>query len=478
MQHVLRTLVIVAAIALPGTNACAPTAPPAPPPPSAAPPAQFKPTVDSSKMIYVTPVEGVTTVARLVLADAIAAALRDARKPAVLSEKDNDKGPTVSGRVVDVQERDTVYWITAAWTLKSPAGSSLAEFRQQIVVDKTLWQTGAPEAINLMVADAGPMVAGMVRDNLGATALAAPPEPAAKKGTVKDAPKETATEMPKAPPGEAKPAAAPPPVAAAEPAKPPQIRPKTIPRRPAHPPARPEPLTAKRPDAPLETAALESPRAAERPAAEMAPLPAPPTATGRPVLLGTSPPPKQPPEKPVDEVRPRKPAKQVLMPVPGEAAAVEPEPPPVAWTRPSFLIKAVEGAPGDGNLSLMRAMKAALRKRDLTVTEDPRQAGYVIHGRVQVGPPVNGRQQAKIVWAVNTVSGEEIGKAVQENAVAAGSLDGAWGRLAEIVSAAAVTGIQELFGLGDKQSSRNDLPRLPPLPTLPQVPGRAPPPSN
>jgi hypothetical protein len=148
----------------------------------------------------------------------------------------------------------------------------------------------------------------------------------------------------------------------------------------------------------------------------------------------------------------------------------------VSWARPSFLIKQVEGAPGDGNASLTAAMKAALRKRDLTVTDDPRQAGFVIEGKVQVGPNVNGRQQTKIVWAVNTISGQEVGKAVQENAVQAGTLDGSWGRIAEIVTNAAVLGIQELFGVEEKRSSGLNLPPVPPLPNLPRMPGRAPPP--
>lgn len=37
---------------------------------------------------------------------------------------------------------------------------------------------------------------------------------------------------------------------------------------------------------------------------------------------------------------------------------------------------------------------------------------------------VNGRQQARVVWVVNTLDGGELGKAIQENAVIAGSLDG------------------------------------------------------
>ena len=59
----------------------------------------------------------------------------------------------------------------------------------------------------------------------------------------------------------------------------------------------------------------------------------------------------------------------------------------------------------------------------------------------------------KIVWAVNTMTGEEVGKAGHENQVKAGSLNGPWGRIAEIVSNAAVSGIQELFGIESRKSS-------------------------
>ncbi len=122
-------------------------------------------------------------------------------------------------------------------------------------------------------------------------------------------------------------------------------------------------------------------------------------------------------------------------------------------------------------------MKKALRKRDMTVTEDPRQAGFVIEGRVEISAPGDGWQQAKIVWAVNTMTGEEVGKAGQENQVKAGSLNGPWGRIAEIVSNAAVSGVQELFGIESRKSSRrSELQKFSADPDLPQVPSRAPPP--
>ena len=75
------------------------------------------------------------------------------------------------------------------------------------------------------------------------------------------------------------------------------------------------------------------------------------------------------------------------------------------------------------------------------------------------------------------MDGDEVGKAVQENAIKAGSLNGAWGRVADIVSSAAITGIQELFGIEKKQSfRRNRNVKFSNRADMPRVPGRALPP--
>ena len=58
---------------------------------------------------------------------------------------------------------------------------------------------------------------------------------------------------------------------------------------------------------------------------------------------------------------------------------------------------------------------------------------------------VNGRQQARVVRVVNTLDGGEVGKAILENAAIAGSLDGKWRRVDDIVSEAAAQGIEKLF---------------------------------
>ena len=47
---------------------------------------------------------------------------------------------------------------------------------------------------------------------------------------------------------------------------------------------------------------------------------------------------------------------------------------PISWGMPSFLIRTVSGAPGDGKEVLIRGIKRAMRKLDLSVTEDQREA--------------------------------------------------------------------------------------------------------
>jgi len=138
----------------------------------------FAPTVDSSRLIFVVPVDGVPGPASLVLADAVAASLRDAKKPAIIAENINELGPTIAGRIVEVIERGTVAWVTIVWELRAPYGTAVAEYRQQVVVDSMLWKSGSAEAINVLVFDAGPRIVSMVDDFVSPMAEIIPPAPA------------------------------------------------------------------------------------------------------------------------------------------------------------------------------------------------------------------------------------------------------------------------------------------------------------
>jgi hypothetical protein len=77
---------------------------------------------------------------------------------------------------------------------------------------------------------------------------------------------------------------------------------------------------------------------------------------------------------------------------------------------------------------------------------DRRGAEYFLAGKVDIGAVNAGHQNVTIVWALKRAAdGKEIGQVSQENAVPAGSLDGAWGDTAYDVAAAAAGGIVELL---------------------------------
>ncbi|MDP6804908.1 MAG: hypothetical protein QF902_06205 [Rhodospirillales bacterium] len=107
-----------------------------------------------------------------------------------------------------------------------------------------------------------------------------------------------------------------------------------------------------------------------------------------------------------------------------------------------ILVVPVRGAPGDGNDSLTAAVKQALRRRTLFVTDDVAFANYWLEGAVAVGPAREGRQPVQVVWIVSHADGSEIGTVRQGNTVVAGSLDGPWGSLADVIGTAAVEGIE------------------------------------
>lgn len=105
-------------------------------------------------------------------------------------------------------------------------------------------------------------------------------------------------------------------------------------------------------------------------------------------------------------------------------------------------VSPIENAPGDGNLSLTRAIKAAIKGARIAVAKERRYAEFVLEGRFSLSAPEDGLQRVEIVWAVMTQDGREIGRATQKNMVEAGTFDGPWGEVSTIVATAALEGIQ------------------------------------
>jgi hypothetical protein len=123
--------------------------------------------------------------------------------------------------------------------------------------------------------------------------------------------------------------------------------------------------------------------------------------------------------------------------------------PPVAAAQPdpAVSLRPVIGAPGDGGRSLTRAMEEALRRARVALAAPSGDApSFVLTGTVTMSPADASKQQhVRIGWALLRRDGSEIGQVSQENAVPAGSLDGAWGDIAYAVATAAAPGVVALI---------------------------------
>jgi len=117
-----------------------------------------------------------------------------------------------------------------------------------------------------------------------------------------------------------------------------------------------------------------------------------------------------------------------------------------------ILIRPVTGAPGGANGILTEAIKAALTRADVLITEDSRQASVTLDGTVAVVPVGDGREKVTIVWRISTLDGFDIGSALQENTVAAAQLADSWVTEAPKIADAALKGIKRILKAGNSRS--------------------------
>lgn len=101
--------------------------------------------------------------------------------------------------------------------------------------------------------------------------------------------------------------------------------------------------------------------------------------------------------------------------------------------------------PGDGRLSLSRALEAELRAARLPLAAAPGEGDLLIACQVTLAPPEGAGQEVQVRWTVSR-AGEELGRIDQQSQVPAGSLDGPWGATAGGIAAGAAQGILELIG--------------------------------
>jgi hypothetical protein len=114
-------------------------------------------------------------------------------------------------------------------------------------------------------------------------------------------------------------------------------------------------------------------------------------------------------------------------------------------TAPALVALAgVIGAPGDGGSALASAIGAALGRAGVTLGAEGAPSRYALTCEVAVAKADPGQELVTVRWIL-AAGGHPLGQVSQQNTVAAGSLDHAWGDVAYAVAASAASGIAELI---------------------------------
>ena len=105
------------------------------------------------------------------------------------------------------------------------------------------------------------------------------------------------------------------------------------------------------------------------------------------------------------------------------------------------VLLAVDGAPGDGRISLTSAMRSALVERSVQVlTTELDVNALLILGSVMIRVDNEG-ESVEVHWSLIDGEGKELGSVSQNNTVPFGALDGEWGDIAHAIADGGADGV-------------------------------------
>ena len=120
-----------------------------------------------------------------------------------------------------------------------------------------------------------------------------------------------------------------------------------------------------------------------------------------------------------------------------------PERTPIQREMPRLSIAPLEGAPGDGDTSLARAVALSLEAERVPIVATG-EAELVVTSRIDVAPAPDNTEDVSITWILSKTDGTEIGRVAQRNQIPKGELDGRWGAIAVAIADGAADGIAGL----------------------------------
>ncbi len=125
---------------------------------------------------------------------------------------------------------------------------------------------------------------------------------------------------------------------------------------------------------------------------------------------------------------------------------------PVTQAGPSLVVWSVDGAPGDGAVTLKAALERALRRAGYRVSAGLADDSLVVSAAVTLKPAGPGKERVTVAWTVLDQEGAELGQIDQENTITAGLLNGPWGEIARQIAGAALEGIAEVVDQSRKKA--------------------------
>ena len=115
------------------------------------------------------------------------------------------------------------------------------------------------------------------------------------------------------------------------------------------------------------------------------------------------------------------------------------------------MVVPVSGAPGDGKISLTKAIKDRLYSKGIRLTSQRTESVYQVRGVVQLSDAGADKQKIRIDWRVYDPNGKRLGTVTQKNEIPRGSLNGSWGGIADAAAGAAANGITKLLPKGTRR---------------------------
>jgi len=125
---------------------------------------------------------------------------------------------------------------------------------------------------------------------------------------------------------------------------------------------------------------------------------------------------------------------------------------------PRVRVPLVEGAPGDGNQSLARAMRLLLGRQQIALVGADEADAIILLGQVSV-VPAPGADRVDIQWIIRGADGRMLGTVRQSNTVPSGTLAGPWGQTAYAAAEGGVDGVMQVL------ESQRRRPRQPGMPS-------------